>query len=179
MFTKPGELLRSITPLAVGAVFAVAGLGILLWKLDTVALYPGLPRNEKLDTVRVYLLAVGGALLILQIYIANRRATSAERTAELTALGNITERMNSAIGNIGSEQKVVRIGGLHQLHHIARDAPEYRLTVFELMNIHSRLINREENEDEWDITARMLHQNIRDGGVYYDPNAEDGPRSQS
>ncbi len=179
MSSKWGTTLRLALPVAVVGALAVAGLCILWWKLDAVTGYVGLPASEKLDIVRVYLLSVGGLLLIWQIHVANRRATSAERTTELTALGNITERLNSAIVNLGSEQKVIRIGSLHQLHHIARDASDYRRTVFDLVDAHSKSLDQDEDRDEWDITTRMLNQDTRDGGVYYDQNAEDGPRTQS
>ena len=153
------------------------------WKLAPIAAYLGVPAGERLDIVRVYLLAVGGGLLIWQVSIANRRAAAAERTAELTALGNITERLNAAIGNLGNENSVVRIGALYQLHHIAIDAPDYRWTVFNLVWAHSRLIENAITDKsefdgqlsaELDTVTRMLYQRIEDGGVYYDQDEENG-----
>ena len=175
--------LRWLLPVVLAAALAVGGLGVLWWKLEPIAEYLGVPAGERLDIVRVYLLAVGGGLLIWQVSIANRRATSAERVAELTELGNITDRMNSAIANLGSENAVVRIGALYQLHHIAIDAPSYRRTVYELVRSHFNLIASTMDDSalidsplsaELSAIARMLYQRIADGGVYHDQDEENG-----
>ncbi len=154
------------------AVAIIAGLVVIWFFLGPIAERFGLPEAERLDIVRVYLLAVGGGLLIWQIFIASRRAASAERIAELTALGNITERLNAAIANLGSDNPVVRIGALYQLHHIARDAANYRRTVFRIVETYLASIDPESSE--WDIATQMLNQRIADGGVYYDENAKNG-----
>ena len=176
MSPRSNSVLGRLLPTAVVAMLAVGGLGVLLWRLDTVVCYLGLSANEKLDIVRVYLLAVGGLLLILQIHISNRRADSAERTAQLTALGNITERLNQAIDNIGSSEAVKRTGALYQLHHIAREAPDYRLTVFRIAEARLRSIAAEIESSsdadstlvaEMDTITEMLYQRIDAGGLYY------------
>ena len=176
-------VLRWLLPVAAAAILAVAGLLILFWFLEPVAARLGVPSDKKIDIVRVYLLAIGGGLLIWQVFIANRRASAAERTAELTALGNITERINAAIEHLGSDNPVVRIGALYQLHHIARDAPDYRQTVFELIRTHLNLVdstidyNAEIDSPlsaELATIVRMLNQRIADGGVYYAQDEENG-----
>ena len=118
------------------ALAAVAGLVAIWFFLEPIAERFGLPEADRLDIVRMYLLAVGGILLIWQISIANRRASSAERIAELTALGNITERLDSAIEHLASNDPIVRIGALYQLHHIALDASEYRVTILDMLHAH-------------------------------------------
>lgn len=165
-------VLRWLLPVATAAILAVAGLVLLWCFLEPVAAHLAVPADKKIDIVRVYLLAVGGILLIWQVSIANRRASSAERVAELTALGNITERLNTAIEHLGNDNSIVRVGALYQLHHIAMDAPDYRRTVFELVEAHSELIDP--LSDEWDTLTRMLNQRMVDGGVYYDQDAENG-----
>ena len=118
------------------ASLTAVGLAVIWFFVAPIASRFGLPEADRLDIVRTYLLAVGGALLIWQISIANRRASSAERIAELTALSNITERLNSAIEHLASDDPIVRIGALYQLHHIALDAPEYRITVLDMFRAH-------------------------------------------
>lgn len=127
---------RGWLTVALAATAIVAGLAAIWFFLEPIAKHFGLPEADRLDIVRTYLLAVGGLLLIWQIFIANRRASSAERTAELTALSNITERLDSAIEHLASNDPIVRIGALYQLHHIALDAPGYRSTVLEMLNAH-------------------------------------------
>jgi len=130
------DALRRLAPVALAGTLALGGLALLWWCLEPAAARLGLPAEERLDLVRVYLLAVGGALLIWQIAVANRRASSAERVAELTELGNVTDRLNAAIANLGSDNSVVRIGALYQLRHIAIDAPGYRRTIYGLLIAH-------------------------------------------
>ena len=184
----PPELsgvLRWLLPVAAVAVLAVGGLAVLWWFLEPIASYLGVADDERLDIVRVYLLAVGGGLLIWQVSIANRRASSAERVAELTELGNITERFNAAIANLGSDNSVVRIGALHQLHHIARDAANYRSTAHELLIAHLAGISdsildpiqlSEQSSVEYETVFRMLREFYESQGVFYEEeeNAEDG-----
>lgn len=167
---------RAWLTVALAAVAIVAGLVAILLCLKTISGYFGLPDANRLDIVRTYLV-VGGGLLIWQLYIANRRAASAERTAELAALGNITGRLDSAIEHLESNASIVRIGGLYQLHHIARDAPGYRGTVSRLVRSHIDYLNTRQHTDlisaELAIAIRMLSQKITDGGVYYEEASED------
>lgn len=165
------------------AIVVVGGFGLLWWKLDVIACYLGVPSNEKLDIVRVYLLGVGGGLLIWQISVANRRATSAERVATLAALGNITDRFHSAIANLGSTDYLIRIGGYHQLNHIARDAPDYRETVLGLLQARLSRISGSVSDlsqlspdlsVEYETVYRFIGRWRGAGGVFYEEDTEDG-----
>ena len=180
-----GGLLRWLLPIVAAAIFAVAGLVILWWFLEPIADSLGVPADERIDIVRVYLLTVGGGLLIWQVSIANRRAASAERVAELTALGNITGRLSAAIEHLGSGEALVRIGGIYELHHIAGDAADYRTTVLELLRAHLEGIADSVSEVaeissqrsvEYETVLRVIRQMYVERGVYYEEeeNAEDG-----
>ena len=137
------------------------GLGLLWWKLDAIACYLGVPPNQKLDIVRVYLLGVGGGLLIWQVSVANRRATSAERVATATELGNITDRFHAAIANLGSTDLLVRVGAYHQLNHIARDAPDYRETVLGLLQARlSRISNSVSNPTQLSSDLSVEYETV-------------------
>ena len=184
MFFGAYGILRWLLPVAAAGILVVAGLALLWWFLEPVADRLGVAKADRLDLVRVYLLGAGGLLLIWQIAVANRRAASAERVAELTALANITDRLNVAIANLGSENPVVRIGALYQLHDIAVDAAHYRRTVCELVKSHADLIPPEpDGESGIDVqqavelvtVARMMYRKVGDGGLYYGAeNAENG-----
>lgn len=176
MFARVYGVLRWLLPVLAVGILVVAGLALLWWFLEPIADRLGVAEADRLDIIRVYLLGAGGLLLIWQIAVANRRASSAERVAELTELGNITDRLNAAITNLGNEKTVVRIGALYQLHHIAVDAPDYRRTAFELVKSHAELITPEpaaasetdaQQRVELDTVAWMLYQKVAEGGVYY------------
>ena len=88
---------------------------------------------------------IGGGLLILQIYVSNRRATAAEdtakvmqKTAESTEKGNIDERFKNAIEHLGHPSASSRLGGIYALHHIAQEADEHRERVFDILCAHIR-----------------------------------------
>ena len=81
---------------------------------------------------------IGGVLLIWQISVAGRRATAAEKTAELTEKGNIAERFKNAIEHLGNDSASVRLGGVYALHHIAQEVEDYRKRVFEILCAHIR-----------------------------------------
>lgn len=174
MFARAYGVLRWLLPVLAAGILVVAGLALLWWFLTPIADRLGVAEANRLDIIRVYLLGAGGLLLIWQIAVANRRASSAERVAELTELGNITDRLNAAIANLGSTNPVVRIGALYQLHHIAVDAPDYRRTAFELVKRHAVLMAPQpdavidaQRTVELDTIAWMLYQKIAEGGVYY------------
>ena len=81
---------------------------------------------------------IGGLLFFWQIYVAGRRATAAEKTAELTEKGNIAERFKNAIEHLGNDSVSVRLGGVYALHHIAQEVEDYRKRVFEILCAHIR-----------------------------------------
>lgn len=163
--------MRWLLPVAIVAVLAVGGLAVLLWQLDSVAESLGVPDDKQLDIVRVYLLAVGGWLVIWQISIANRTAKTVSENNRLMARRDIAERVAKAIDHLGSPHSIVRIGGAYQLHHIARDEPEYRRTAFDLLN--ELVIRATATARERDIYLRMLATDVEHGGVYYAGAATD------
>lgn len=180
-----GEVVRWLLPIGAAALLAIAGLVILWLFLEPVAIRLRVPEQERLDIVRVYLLAVGGGLLIWQIAVASRRASSAERVAALTEVGNITERLNAAVANLGNDSTVVRIGALYQLHHIARDAADYRGTVYRLLRAHLAGISASVSDVaqldgqpavEYRTVWRMIGEMTELQGVFYEEekNEEDG-----
>ena len=93
-------------------------------------------RDYVIDNDLGYL--VGGFLLIWQISVAGRRATAAEKTAELTERGNIAERFKNAIEHLGNGSASVHLGGVYALHHIAQEVEDYRKRVFEILCAHIR-----------------------------------------
>ena len=84
---------------------------------------------------------VGGAFLIWQLKISNRRATALEKTATLGEKGNITERFKNAIEHLGEGSESVRMGGIYGLYHVAVEAKkEYADTVKKILCAHAKLV---------------------------------------
>jgi hypothetical protein len=52
---------------------------------------------------------------------------------ELARRGQVTDRYSNAVGQLGSDDPAVRLGGLYALNRIARDSPEDRPTVFRVI----------------------------------------------
>ena len=88
---------------------------------------------------------IGGVLLIVQIFVSNRRATAAEETAKAmqetaksTEKGNIAERFKNAIEHLGNGSASVRLGGIYALHHIVQEVEDYQKRVFQILCAHIR-----------------------------------------
>ena len=77
----------------------------------------------------------GGILLVIQIYISNRRAEASEKTAEAHLKSNADTRYSSALKNLSNEENhLARLGSLYQLCHIAeQNYKEYGAVVLDLL----------------------------------------------
>ena len=89
---------------------------------------------------------IGGGFLVWQLRISNRRASAAEKNAQLVEKGNITERFKNAIEFLADKSESVQIGGIYTLYHVAKEAEEYKEAVLKILLAHLRKITaREEN----------------------------------
>ena len=121
----------------------------------------GSPKYEALKFLGI---GMGGAVLALQAAIANKRAQAMENTAkaqadtakaqakatdhqaqanETTEKGQRQERLKNAIEHLGHESDSVRLGGAYELFHLARDTPDLRQTVLDILCAHIRRTTRE------------------------------------
>ena len=95
---------------------------------------------------------VAAVFVAVQLWVTNRRADAAEATAAATATtakaatdtaqstvsSNTARQFKDAIEALGSDSQIVRIGGIQALGIIARDYPDYRPAVAEVMRNHIR-----------------------------------------
>ena len=100
-----------------------------------------------LDRLQFAAYLVGGAFLIWQLRISDRRASALERTAklgektaQLAEKGNITERFKNAIEHLAKEGDSIQIGGIYTLYQIAQEAENYREAVLKVLFAHLRKI---------------------------------------
>jgi phage shock protein PspC (stress-responsive transcriptional regulator) len=77
------------------------------------------------------LAVLAGAVLAFQQLTADRQQATA--TQELTRQGQASERFTRAIDQLGSDRPEVRLGGIYGLEQIARQAPDNRLAVTEVL----------------------------------------------
>lgn len=125
----PGEK----AALVVGALIVLVGVVKFLPQL--LASIDGLQGKEKAEEagrIRTALLALGAGLL------AAVGAFYTARSYQLNRQGQITDRFTNAIEQLGSKELAVRLGGIYALERIARDSPDYRSQIMEVLTAYVR-----------------------------------------
>ncbi|MEV3991079.1 pentapeptide repeat-containing protein [Streptomyces sp. NPDC049837] len=91
------------------------------------------------------LAVLAGAFLAFQQLLADGRQAASNR--ELTRQGQASERFTRSIDQLGSERTETRIGGVYGLEQIARQSPDSRLPVIEVLvaYLHRRAGRRPES----------------------------------
>ncbi|MEU9456746.1 pentapeptide repeat-containing protein [Streptomyces sp. NPDC048277] len=80
------------------------------------------------------IVVVGGVLVTAGTLLYTAHSVRlAEENLDTTRDGQVTDRYNSAIENIGSKSEDVRIGGMYALQRIAEDSPHDRPTVVRVL----------------------------------------------
>ena len=105
----------------------------------------GLNKKGKYEVLQTIGFCIVGVLLVLQALAANRRAKAMEDTAkaqakatENTEVGQRQERLKNAIEHLGHDRDSVRMGGAHELFHLAKDTKDSRQTVLDFLCAHIR-----------------------------------------
>jgi uncharacterized protein YjbI with pentapeptide repeats len=96
-------------------------------------------RNDLLGTAlqfTVALAVLAGAIVAFLQLTDDREQAAASR--ELTRQGQASERFTRAIDQLGSDRQETRIGGIYGLEQIARQSPETRLAVTEVLAAYLR-----------------------------------------
>jgi hypothetical protein len=75
--------------------------------------------------------ALAGGVLLLGAYFTYRQLL-------ITREGQITDRYTKAVDQLGSEHLDVRVGGIYALERIARDSPDDRATIEEVLTAYVR-----------------------------------------
>jgi hypothetical protein len=141
---------------------AVVFLAVAVWVLPAY-LAPRSAFDNDGDAVRaqndargMMLQGLGGLVLLLGAYVtwrqyqvnregmqSNLRATAAQLEATQDQLviaqeGQITERFTRAVDQLGSDQLVVRLGGIYGLERIAMNSPRDAATIAEVLSSYIR-----------------------------------------
>ena len=98
---------------------------------------------KKYEALKLLGLGLGGLLLALQALMSYKRAKALEDNVETTERGQRQERLKNAIEHLGRESDSVRLGGAYELFHLARDTPDLRQTVLDILCAHIRRTTRE------------------------------------
>jgi uncharacterized protein YjbI with pentapeptide repeats len=106
-------------------------------------------------TVTAAAIGVGGTVVVgVAGYWASVRNTSAtldetRRTLDLAEQGQVTDRYNKAIEQLGSKEIDVRIGGIYALERIADDSARDHPTVMEVL----AAFVRDHSPEQWPLPA--------------------------
>lgn len=90
------------------------------------------PTRLRRDWIPIATVAVAGlpgiaALVALVFTYLSVQATDAQ--LRISEQGQITDRYNAAIANLGSRNIEVRLGGIYALQHLMQDTPSYQPTI--------------------------------------------------
>ena len=115
--------------------------------------------ERKFTALKSLGIAMGGVILAIQAANSHRRAVAMEESARAQARaseaqadaaraqaganrnaekGLRQERLKNAIEHLGSESPSIRMGGAHELFHLAEDTEEWRRTIFDILCAHIR-----------------------------------------
>ena len=107
--------------------------------------------SSKPEALKFIGIAMGGILVALQALMSYKRAKALEDTAQAqadavskTEQGQRQERLKNAIEHLGHDKDSVRLGGVHELFHLAKDTRELRKTVLDILCAHIRQTTSEE-----------------------------------
>ena len=148
-------------------VFLLIVLGLLLcaftgamlseYLQNAIGKYLGL--TNKNEILRFLGIGMGGVLVTMQALMSYKRAKALEDTAKAqsdaaraqarateeqakanqnTERGQRQERLKNAIEHLGSAFDSVRMGGAHELFHLAEDTPSWRQTILDILCAHIR-----------------------------------------
>ena len=98
----------------------------------------GLKRNEKDEVLKFIGFCIAGVVSIWLAWAANKRANAMDATARNAEAGQRQERLKNAIEHLGHKRDSVRMGGAHELFHLAKDTIDLRRTVLDILCTHIR-----------------------------------------
>jgi hypothetical protein len=86
------------------------------------------------NDVRTTLLqGIGGFAVLVGALFTYRQIQTSRYQLEVARQGQVTERCTRAIDQLGHENLDVRLGGIYALDRIAKDSPDDRSTVYEVL----------------------------------------------
>ena len=124
--------------LVVLVLIGLVAFGSILWWW-VVPTWGVSPTTTQIELVKTIGQIVLGALVLVTLWVAWRRANAAERTVEVAQEGQITERFTKAVEQLGnSENMAIRLGGIYALGRIAKDSGKDHWQVMEVLTAYLR-----------------------------------------
>lgn len=111
---------RAVRVILLGAVILLV-LFVIWFYVDPAG------AKERIDTGQLLATVAGGILLLVGVYFTAKRDAVVEQ-------GQITDRFTKAIEQLGSENLVIRLGGIYALERIARDSSRDHWTIMEILS---------------------------------------------
>jgi len=111
-------------------------LTLLLFNKLVLFLFPvelGYNKNCNIETLKIVTIIFGGLLILVQIYLTNRRTKAAEDNLRILESGQVQKRFNNAIDQLGNASEAVNLGAIYTLHHVATDSPKFTKSVFDIL----------------------------------------------
>jgi Pentapeptide repeats (8 copies) len=90
------------------------------------------------DVRSTLLQGLGGLAVVLAAFYTYQQVQTGRRQLHTAQQGQITERFTRAIDQLGSDHLDVRLGGIYALERIARDSPDDRATIAEVLTAYIR-----------------------------------------
>ena len=125
------------------ALFPFGRVGTVL--SDLLGVRDSQQSSAKFEILKFLAFGIGGTLVALQAFSSYKRSKAMENTAEAqveanrnTVLGQMRERLKSAVDHLGHASISVRLGGAYELLHLARDNPAFRQTVLDILCVYIR-----------------------------------------
>lgn len=101
------------------------GLGALWIFVDGITAVSNFLGAPKVEVVKIMIQIFGGSLVLYGLSINLRRTEALEKQVNVAEDGNITERFQKAIEQLGNQDNaIVRLGGIHSLGRIANESIE-------------------------------------------------------
>ena len=126
-------------------VFVVVLWSIPKWQVSEIYSKDNAKRLELEDKVRGTLAQLlAGVGIAVGLYFTWRRVTAAERTVQVAAEGQITERFTRAIDQLGATDEQgrkrleLRLGGIYALGRIGRDSEKDHWPIMEVLTAYIR-----------------------------------------
>lgn len=79
---------------------------------------------------------LGGLAILGTVYYNSKTADYNSKTVRLQENGQLTDRINKAVEQLGNVSPSVQLGGIHQLGRIATDSDEERLPILHILASH-------------------------------------------
>jgi len=109
------------------------------------------------DTRKTLAQIVGGIFLIAGLFftyntyrLGLKQQEISIQKQELDRRGQITDRFNKAVTNLGNQDLAVRLGGLYSLDQILKDSPEDYQTILEVLSAYIRQKGKTEEAKDAD-----------------------------